>query len=198
MTPEFWRWSAHGQWHPVVRAHPLTRLTFQTAITAPGPPIQTKTPTHKHNGHHCSHTRATLFGPSSFLCPLSPSAPGPILLLILTHSLEEFSVIACSHINEMAMTTGQVPGNALAVREDWIAIDVSFNFLCVFKVTLWWFAYSSITFAWLVLFAFGFVSPIIDNRRHICLVITALSEVLFVTTSVAIYQISECWVGGVN
>lgn len=108
MTPEYWRWSAHRQWHPVVGAHPLTRLTFQTAITAPGPPIQTKTPTHKNNGHHCSHTRATLFGPSSFLCPLLPSVPGPILLLILTHSLEEFSVIACSHISVMAMTTGQV------------------------------------------------------------------------------------------
>ena len=42
--------------------------------------------------------------------PLSPSPPlllRSILLLILTQSLEEFSVIACSHINVMVMTTGQ-------------------------------------------------------------------------------------------
>lgn len=40
--------------------------------------------------------------------PLSPSALGPILLLILTDSLEKFSVIACSQINVIDMTTGQV------------------------------------------------------------------------------------------
>lgn len=113
MTPELWRWSARRQWHPVIRAHPLARLTFQTAITAPGPPIQTKTPTHRHNGHHCLRTRASLFGPSSCLCPLS--APGPIFLLILTRALEEFSGIACSHINETSMTAGQVSATS-AVR----------------------------------------------------------------------------------
>lgn len=31
--------------------------------------IQTETPTHGHNGHQCSHTRASLFGASSLLCP---------------------------------------------------------------------------------------------------------------------------------
>lgn len=38
-----------------------------------GPPIQTETPTPKHNGHQCSHTRASLFGASSFLRP-SPAS----------------------------------------------------------------------------------------------------------------------------
>lgn len=54
--------------------------------------------------------------------PLSPSAPGPILLLILTRSLGEFSVIACSHINVMFMTTGQVL--AVFVVRDLIEMDV--------------------------------------------------------------------------
>lgn len=38
---------------------------------------------------------------------------------------------------------------------------------------------------------FGFVSPIVDNRRPICFVIIALSEVLFIisTMFVTIYQI---------
>lgn len=45
--------------------------------------------------------------------PLSPSAPGPILLLILTPSLDEFSAAACSHINVMASTTGHVPAARL-------------------------------------------------------------------------------------
>ena len=109
MTPEFWRWSAHGQWHPVVRAHPLTGLTFRAAITAPGPPIQTRTPTRRAQWAslfaHKGNPLWTLFIP---LSPSPPSAPGPILLLILTRSLEKFSAIACSHINAMVMTTGQV------------------------------------------------------------------------------------------
>lgn len=113
MSPEFWRWSEHGQWHPVVSAHPLARLTFQTAITAPGPPIQTKTPTHGHNGHYCSHTRATLLGPSSFFHPSLPLCSWSNLVINLNSLIRRIhaeEVIACSHINLMSMTTGQVLG----------------------------------------------------------------------------------------
>lgn len=109
VTPQLCHWTAHRQWHPVVEAHPLTRLTFQAAITAQGPPIQTKTPTHGDNGITV-HTQ----GQPSLLCLPFPSAPGPILLLILTHSLEESSIIACFHINVKAITTS--PGSVFAVR----------------------------------------------------------------------------------
>lgn len=59
--------------------------------------------------------------------PLSHSAPGPILLLILTHSLEEFPVTECSHINVMSITTGQV----LAV---FVVQDQPGVFVCFFSL----------------------------------------------------------------
>lgn len=100
MTPWFCRRSAHGQWHPVVRAHPLTGLTFHSAITAPGPPIRTETPTLINNGLLSAHKGNPLW---TLFIPV-PSVPGPILLLILTCSLR---FVACSHINLMTVTTGQ-------------------------------------------------------------------------------------------
>lgn len=124
MTPLFWRWSAHGQWHPVVGAHPLARITFQTAITAPGPPIQTETPTYEHNGHHCLHTRATLFGPSSFLCP---SLPLCCNLVINLNSFIRRILSRCSHINGTSMTAGQ--GLAVFVVKDSMCFKWLFVYL---------------------------------------------------------------------